>query len=167
MTSRPNRNAVHHDFKLLDTDNTAGIPAGWLSMLRRFADGKSYEDIAIEFDVPTGTVKSRIFRTRSRIVAQRALAIAAAARVSKLLFTNVRVGDKLRADDGFTCIEAGRVCVVKTDAQGELYVDCCGHQIDLRSGGFDATKLDYSHRHGLDGQEDEDGTLVGFEKVEA
>jgi hypothetical protein len=67
--------------------------------------------------------------------------------------SEVKVGDILIADDGFTCIDEGRECVVKADDNGELYVDCCGPE-DTRS--------DYDDTHMLDGQEDEDGNLIGF-----
>lgn len=151
-------------FKLLETDNISGIPAGWLDLVRAAQDGKTYDQIATANTLAVGTVKSRIHRTRSRILAQRAIAAKSRAR---LLLKDVKLGDRLRADGGFTCIEANRVCDVKRDDDGDLYVDCCGHNIDLRTEKYAPLKLTYSGRHGLDGQEDEGGVLIGFEKVEA
>jgi hypothetical protein len=81
-----------------------------------------------------------------------------------LKMDDIKVGDKLIADGGFTCIEEGRVCEVK--ARGDtLYVDCCGSNSDLRDEGSDPTLLTYTSSHDLDGQEDEDGTILGFEKA--
>lgn len=37
---------------------------------------------------------------------------------------DVKAGDKLVADGGFTCLREGQVCEVKQDADGLLYVDC-------------------------------------------
>lgn len=62
----------------------------------------------------------------------------------KTKITEVKAGDVLVADAGFTCVEAGEV-IVKSDDDG-LYFECaCG-------------------RHGLDGQLDFDDqqTLVGL-----
>jgi hypothetical protein len=60
---------------------------------------------------------------------------------------DLKEGDKLVADGGFTCLNEGQIVEVKKDAAGELYVPC-------RSG-----------RHALDGQTDDGETLVGLEKV--
>lgn len=61
----------------------------------------------------------------------------------------VKVGDKLVADGGFTCLKEGEVVEVKKDGLG-LYVDCT-----------------YFH-HYLDGQEghtpETEGCYVGFLK---
>lgn len=84
-----------------------------------------------------------------------------------LKMEDIKAGDKLIGDGGFTCIEEGRVCEVKADAEGCLYVNCCGSDIDLRDDNFDPALLTYAESHGLDGQEDEDGIIVGFEKAPA
>lgn len=64
--------------------------------------------------------------------------------------TEVKVGDKLVADGGFTCIKEGQVVEVKKNATDGLYVDC-----------------DYGH-HSLEGQlgytEETYGCYVGFLK---
>jgi hypothetical protein len=36
---------------------------------------------------------------------------------------DVKIGDKLVADDSFTCLDKGEICVVKGDKFGK-YVDC-------------------------------------------
>jgi len=59
-------------------------------------------------------------------------------------FANVKDGDVLIADGGFTCINAGRVTVKRSDRG--LYFDC-------RDG-----------KHYLDGQENEVGELVGLSR---
>lgn len=56
---------------------------------------------------------------------------------------DVRAGDKLMADSGFTCVDHGAVLKVERDDEG-LFVTC-------RDG-----------KHHLDGQLDEDGYLVGL-----
>ena len=62
-------------------------------------------------------------------------------------FADVKYGDKLIADDGFTCIKEGAVLTVKENEDGDLYVQC-----------------DHD-KHFLDGQIDyDDGTLVGFRR---
>ena len=61
--------------------------------------------------------------------------------------TDLKHGDKLVADGGFTCLIKNQVVMVN-DAKDGKFVHC-------RAG-----------RHYLDGQEDEDGTIVGFEKIE-
>ncbi len=72
-----------------------------------------------------------------------------------------KVGDKLEADGGFTCIAEGAVLEVKQDGDG-LYVECNGH------GDFDA-QADHGvaeHPHLLSGQE-ESGIYIGLYRVEA
>ena len=57
----------------------------------------------------------------------------------------VKVGDLLRADGGFTCLNDGELCLVHEGPSGGLYVEC-------RSG-----------QHFLDGQINEAGTAyTGF-----
>lgn len=64
----------------------------------------------------------------------------------------VRVGTRLRCDDGFDCMDAGSVVTVEADEAGDLFVPCrCG-------------------RHYLDGQlgsPDDDHVFVGFWLEEA
>ncbi|HLY06127.1 MAG TPA: hypothetical protein VKR31_10295 [Rhizomicrobium sp.] len=67
--------------------------------------------------------------------------------------SDLKVGDVIVAGSGFTCIQEGRECLVKANCAGELYVDCCGPEDD---------RSDYGCYHGLDGQEDADGELIGF-----
>ena len=60
---------------------------------------------------------------------------------------NVRPGDILIADGGFTCIQPGaRLTVQRCDRLLELYVPCA------------------DGKHFIDGQLDEDGRFVGFQK---
>ncbi len=75
-----------------------------------------------------------------------------------LLMKDIKPGDKLKADGGFTCIEESRVCEVKADAAGELYVDCCGS---------DGEESQYGDQHMLSGQCDDGVTVIGFERVPA
>lgn len=65
----------------------------------------------------------------------------------KLRFDDVKAGDFLVADDGFTCIADGAVLEVQQEPDGTLWVPCATGQ------------------HGLDGQEDEDGILVGLARA--
>lgn len=65
----------------------------------------------------------------------------------------LKSGDIIVADGGFTCIDEGRECVVRDDGDGDLYVDCCGPE---------DTCSDYFDQHALIGQEDEEGNLIGF-----
>lgn len=63
--------------------------------------------------------------------------------------SEVREGDVLIADGGFTCVDAGAELIVKATKNGELYVDC------------------RSDQHALTGQLGDDGeTLVGLTKKE-
>ena len=63
-----------------------------------------------------------------------------------LQLKDLKVGDTIIADAGFTCMEAGPK-IVKVHEDGELFVDC-----DANCG------------HALIGQENEDGYLIGFSK---
>jgi hypothetical protein len=62
------------------------------------------------------------------------------------LTASVKAGDLLEADGDFDCIAAGSILIVQGES-GDLWVSC-------------------SHgKHGLDGQDDGDGFLVGFYPV--
>lgn len=65
----------------------------------------------------------------------------------KLRLTDVKPGDILITDRGFTCMDKGQHLTVRLSRHG-LWIPC-------RVG-----------RHYLDGQEDEDGFLVGLTKHE-
>lgn len=67
--------------------------------------------------------------------------------------SQLKLGDKLRADGGFTCIDEGAVLEIRADDDGELYVDCRGSE--------DATDCGPG-LHYLDGQADDGEHLVGF-----
>jgi len=62
--------------------------------------------------------------------------------------SDVKAGDKLIADSGFTCIGANEIVTVQADDDGHLFVPC-----------------DHG-RHHLDGQADDGETLVGLFKAE-
>lgn len=68
--------------------------------------------------------------------------------MTTLKISDVRPGDVLVADGGFTCMRQDTHCVVKADENGELYVECD------------------EGRHLLSGQLDFDDqeTLVGLTK---
>ena len=63
-----------------------------------------------------------------------------------LKLNDVRAGDTLVADGGFTCLREGDRRVVKAAPNGRLFIEC------------DAS------RHDLVGQLDHDGALVGLSK---
>lgn len=75
---------------------------------------------------------------------------------------DLKPGDKLVADGGFTCLKAGEVVTVEKDGDG-LFVRCCAHDDG-----------DYGHpvndsrneQHYLDGQEGEGGECVGLFRAE-
>lgn len=67
----------------------------------------------------------------------------------------IKEGDKVRADGGFPCIPDGTVLTVKRDPEyGEglpsLYVDCTCEETTT------------PQKHFLEGQADEEGSLVGL-----
>jgi hypothetical protein len=74
-----------------------------------------------------------------------------------LKLSDIHAGDRLRADEAFSCIDPGHVCEVRS-VRGQLYVACCGPE-DART--------DYASAHLLDGQLNDDGEIVGFERVPA
>jgi len=59
---------------------------------------------------------------------------------------DVQPGDALIADAGFTCVKPGRVSVKKSD--NGLYFDCS------------------EGRHYLDGQVNDEGSLVGLRRID-
>jgi hypothetical protein len=63
-----------------------------------------------------------------------------------VLFSNVKPGDRLVPDDGFTCMEAGVSRTVHVDEDNDLYVNCS------------------EGKHFLDLQLNDQEELVGFEK---
>jgi hypothetical protein len=65
--------------------------------------------------------------------------------------SDIKAGDAIQLDAGFTCRAAGPV-EVKAAADGKLYFDCAGPDADAGHG----------HKHFLDGQEDDSGELVGI-----
>jgi len=58
---------------------------------------------------------------------------------------DIKVGNVIIADGGFTCLADGQTCVVRIDRDGDLYVTC------------------QDGCHYLDGQVDENDIIVGFE----
>jgi len=60
----------------------------------------------------------------------------------------VKAGDHLKCDEGFTCLKPHTKVVVQEDEEG-LFVSCA------------------DGKHYLDGQEDENGNLVGLYVCEA
>jgi hypothetical protein len=64
-----------------------------------------------------------------------------------LKLRDVKSGMKLKADGGFTCIDAGAVLTVQADEKGFPFVPCS-------EGG-----------HWLGGQVSHDDTIIGFERV--
>lgn len=58
----------------------------------------------------------------------------------------LKIGDTLIADSGFTCLSKNERCRVHKDAEGDLYVKC---------------KMGV---HYLEGQLDKDDNLVGFRR---
>ena len=60
--------------------------------------------------------------------------------------SDVNVGATLVADGGFTCLSHKQECLVQGDENG-LYIMC---------------GINGEDKHYLDGQEDEDGNLVGL-----
>ena len=87
----------------------------------------------------------------------------------RLKLSEIKPGDIIIADDGFTCIEPGRRCGVfsgpATNQGSPLYVRCCGDRVDFTEG--DATgSTNYTSPHYLDGQVDFDDPdfIVGFSR---
>lgn len=72
--------------------------------------------------------------------------------------SDVKVNDKLVADDGFTCLREGEIVTVEAD-DGGLFVRCCAHDEGDYGKPVDDTR---DGHHYLDGQENEDGECVGL-----
>jgi hypothetical protein len=71
---------------------------------------------------------------------------------------DLKPGDRIVADGGFTCIIPAQVCTVEQDEEARLFVPCFGPECDepLRATGKQEC------RHYLDGQCDDDETCIGF-----
>ena len=72
--------------------------------------------------------------------------------------SELRPGDKIETDAGFTCLAKGEVAEVHADASGILFVFCSGH------GDF-ANRSRHKKRteqHMLDGQADDGEHLIGM-----
>lgn len=69
--------------------------------------------------------------------------------------SEVKVGDILEADSGFTCLKDGAQLKIKSDG-GDLYVDCSGAEDD---------DPEEKHKHFIEGQADDGEHLVGFYKI--
>lgn len=77
-------------------------------------------------------------------------------------FDQVKAGDVLIADGGFTCITEGRACEVKVDDKG-LFVDCAGSRFTRPP----KDEAKYRHQHYLDGQLDDGDLYIGFTLAQA
>lgn len=73
---------------------------------------------------------------------------------------DLKPGDKLVADGGFTCLYEGEVVTVQKDGSGELFVMCAGEKPGQDYGKPQTTKR--TGQHGLDGQCGENGECVGL-----
>jgi hypothetical protein len=80
--------------------------------------------------------------------------------------SEIKAGDVLIADGGFTCLHEGERCEVKADEKGELYVACGGSDDGApEDAPFNwAAGQPRAERHALDGQIDHDDPdkIVGF-----
>lgn len=77
--------------------------------------------------------------------------------------SDLKPGDKLVADGGFTCLREGEVVMVRADEKGDLFVLCCAHD----DGDFGKPVSDERmEQHFLIGQEGEDGECVGLFRAE-
>lgn len=76
---------------------------------------------------------------------------------------NVVEGSVVEADDGFTCIAAGKRLMVKKDSTGFLYVECDGGEQEETHPVHDEPK-----HHYIDGQIDEEDEFayVGLTLIE-
>lgn len=69
---------------------------------------------------------------------------------------DLKAGDIVVVDGGFTCIDPGRKCDVKRDGDG-LYIECRGPD------GLKRNKP-YHEKHHLDGQIGKGGELIGLSR---
>ena len=75
----------------------------------------------------------------------------------------VKVGTKLRADGGFTCIPEGVILEVQADAEGSLWVPCNGAEDFPEPGDVIPAACDSHHLCGQLGMhEDDQDHYVGF-----
>lgn len=67
------------DFTLAERDSLAleALPDSWQALLQSAARGTRYEQLALDFAIPIGTVRSRLNRARNKIEAHRQTAEAA------------------------------------------------------------------------------------------
>lgn len=71
---------------------------------------------------------------------------------------DLKPGDILVADEGFTCLREGEVIIVEQDADG-LFVRCCAHD----DGDYGKSVSDArDEKHYLDGQAGEHDECVGL-----
>src|ERR1700752_627508 len=72
--------------------------------------------------------------------------------------SSVKVGTRLIADGGFTCINKGEIVVVHEDSDG-LYFNCCSEEGNYGKAADDSR----TQHHYLEGQLDDKGeNYVGF-----
>ncbi len=71
----------------------------------------------------------------------------------------IKAGDRLTADSGFTCIIPAQVCTVQEDKDG-IFVPCFGPDCE----DWDTGKQ--LHKHYLDGQEGDNGECIGFVRAD-
>jgi hypothetical protein len=74
---------------------------------------------------------------------------------------DVHAGDRLVADGGFTCLYNGEILTVESD-EGGLFVRCAGPRDDQDYG--KPRTIARNEKHYLDGQENDDGELVGLRR---
>lgn len=77
--------------------------------------------------------------------------------------SEIKNGDRLIADGGFTCLRESEVCDVYEDESG-LYV-CCAGPYEGTSTENELPTSGRRHRHHLDGQCDDGETVIGFERA--
>jgi hypothetical protein len=73
--------------------------------------------------------------------------------------TDLKAGDIVHVDDGFPCMDEGHKTVYEDDHG--LYVECRGGEEDDDG---NPIVLESPEHHYLEGQEDEDGELIGVTK---
>lgn len=70
---------MKREFTLTERDSLAleALPDHWQALLQSAARGTRYEQLALDFKIPIGTVRSRLNRARNKIEAHREIAEAA------------------------------------------------------------------------------------------